>query len=90
MSGLSDDDRTNQNECASIRSGERAGQRSPKLQELLAIPEAINSVEGTSCLHRQHVTSRRENSMDGENEPRKAEMSSWAFSAILSFGLMLL
>jgi hypothetical protein len=31
MSGLSDDDLANQIECASIGSGERAGQRSPKL-----------------------------------------------------------
>jgi hypothetical protein len=34
MSGLSDDDSADQNECASIGSEQQAGQRSPKLQSV--------------------------------------------------------
>jgi hypothetical protein len=43
MSALSDDGLASQNECASVGSEERAGQRSPKLQELLAIPAILSA-----------------------------------------------
>ena len=51
MSSLCDDDSTNQNECVSIGSGAQAGQRPPKLQELLAIPGSERSIhrQGDSC-----------------------------------------